>query len=125
MDYRAARSAANRYPIGLYTYDIKLDTDLTHFRTHILSALLALASFVWLGFLYAIKGVLLALDWAFHLNVIDTNIDKVHGGLLIMDRIFGLDSGYFSLALTLAALWGMWQGFVRGKYIETVAGLAA
>ena len=41
---------------------------------------------------------------------------RVHGGLLAMDRIFGLDSGYFSLALTLAALWGMWHGFVRGRY---------
>jgi hypothetical protein len=122
---RATGSPAHRYPIGNYTYDIKIDTGLTHFSDNLLAALQTLASFVWLGFLYAIKGVLLALDWAFHLNLIDTNIDKVHGGLLTMDRIFGLDSGYFSLALTLAALWGMWQGFVRGKYIETVAGLAA
>jgi hypothetical protein len=122
---RATGSPAHRYPIGNYTYDIKIDTGLTHFSDNLLAALQTLASFVWLGFLYAIKGVLLALDWAFHLNLIDANIDKVHGGLLTMDRIFGLDSGYFSLALTLAALWGMWQGFVRGKYIETVAGLAA
>ena len=42
-----------------------------------------------------------------------------------MDGLFGLDSGYFSLALSLAALWGMWHGFVRGKYIETIAGLGA
>ncbi len=42
-----------------------------------------------------------------------------------MDGIFGLNSGYFSLALSLAALWGMWHGFVRGKYIETIAGLGA
>jgi hypothetical protein len=122
---RATGSPAHRYPIGNYTYDIKIDTGLTHFSDNLLAALQTLASFVWLGFLYAIKGVLLALDWAFHLNLIDTNIGKVHGGLLTMDRIFGLDSGYFSLALTLAALWGMWQGFLRGKYIETVAGLAA
>jgi hypothetical protein len=122
---RATGSPAHRYPIGNYTYDIKIDTGLTHFSDNLLAALQTLASFVWLGFLYAIKGVLLALDWAFHLNLIDSNIHKVHGGLLTMDRIFGLDSGYFSLALTLAALWGMWQGFVRGKYIETVAGLGA
>ena len=122
---RATGSPAHRYPIGNYTYDIKIDTGLTHFSDNLLAALQTIASFLWLGFLYAIKGVLLALDWAFHLNFINTNIDKVQGGLLTMDGIFGLDSGYFSLALSLAALWGMWHGFVRGKYIETIAGLGA
>jgi hypothetical protein len=122
---RATGSPAHRYPIGNYTYDIKIDTGVTHFTDNLLAALQTLASFLWLGFLYAVKGVLLALDWAFHLNLINTNIHKVHGGLLTMDGIFGLDSGYFSLALSLAALWGMWHGFVRGKYIETIAGLGA
>jgi hypothetical protein len=125
INCRATGSPAHRYPIGNYTYDIKIDTGLTHFSDNLLAALQTLASFLWLGLLYAIKGILLALDWAFHLNLINTNIDKVHGGLLTMDRIFGLDSDYFSLALTLAALWGMWHGFVRGKYIQTVAGLGA
>jgi hypothetical protein len=122
---RATGSPAHRYPIGNYTYDIKIDTGVTHFTDNLLAALQTIASFLWLGFLYAIKGVLLALDWAFHLNLINTNINKVQGGLLTMDGIFGLDSGYFSLALSLAALWGMWHGFVRGKYIETIAGLGA
>ena len=122
---RATGSPAHRYPIGNYTYDIKIDTGVTHFTDNLLAALQTIASFLWLGFLYAIKGVLLALDWAFHLNLINTNIDKVQGGLLTMDGLFGLDSGYFSLALSLAALWGMWHGFVRGKYIETIAGLGA
>ena len=122
---RATGSPAHRYPIGNYTYDIKIDTGVTHFTDNLLAALQTIASFLWLGFLYAIKGVLLALDWAFHLNLINTNINKVQGGLLTMDGIFGLNSGYFSLALSLAALWGMWHGFVRGKYIETIAGLGA
>jgi len=122
---RATGSPAHRHPIGNYTYDIKIDTGVTHFTDNLLAALQTIASFLWLGFLYAIKGVLLALDWAFHLNFINTNINKVQGGLLTMDGIFGLDSGYFSLALSLAALWGMWHGFVRGKYIETIAGLGA
>jgi hypothetical protein len=122
---RATGSPAHRYPIGNYTYDIEIDTGVTHFTDNLLAALQTLASFVWLGFLYAIKGILLALDWAFHLNLINSNINKVHGGLLAMDRMFGLDSGYFSLALSIAALWGMWHGFVRGKYIETIAGLGA
>jgi hypothetical protein len=122
---RATGSPAHRYAIGNYTYDIKIDTGVTHFTDNLLAALQTIASFLWLGFLYAIKGVLLALDWAFHLNFINTNINKVQGGLLTMDSIFGLDSGYFSLALSVAALWGMWHGFVRGKYIETIAGLGA
>ena len=122
---RATGSPAHRYPIGNYTYDIKIDTGVTHFTDNLLAALQTIASFLWLGFLYAIKGVLLALDWAFHLNFINTNINKVQGGLLTMDGIFGLNSGYFSLALSIAALWGMWHGFVRGKYIETIAGLGA
>ena len=122
---RATGSPAHRYPIGNYTYDIKIDTGITHFTDNLLAALQTIASFLWLGFLYAIKGVLLALDWAFHLNLINTSIDKVQGGLLTMDGLFGLDSGYFSLALSLAALWGMWHGFVRGKYIQTIAGLGA
>jgi len=122
---RATGSPAHRYPIGNYTYDIKIDTGITHFTDNLLAALQTIASFLWLGFLYAIKGVLLALDWAFHLNLINTSIDKVQGGVLTMDGLFGLDSGYFSLALSLAALWGMWHGFVRGKYIQTIAGLGA
>jgi hypothetical protein len=122
---RATGSPAHSHPIGNYTYDIKIDTGVTHFTDNLLAALQTIASFLWLGFLYAIKGVLLALDWAFHLNFINTNINKVQGGLLTMDGLFGLDSGYFSLALSLAALWGMWHGFVRGKYIETIAGLGA
>jgi hypothetical protein len=122
---RATGSPAHRYPIGNYTYDIKIDTGITHFTDNLLAALQTIAGFLWLGFLYAIKGVLLALDWAFHLNFINTNINKVQGGLLTMDGLFGLNSGYFSLALSIAALWGMWHGFVRGKYIETIAGLGA
>jgi hypothetical protein len=43
---RATGSPAHRYPIGNYTYDIKIDTGLTHFSDNLLAALQTFASFV-------------------------------------------------------------------------------
>lgn len=122
---RASGSIAHPYPIGNYGFDIHIDTGFDAPSGSFFSAIQNVLEFCWLGLLYLVKGVLLLLDWAFSLNLINDNMSDLRHGLAQVDGLFGGNSTFFLAAIACLGLWGIWRGFVQRQTIQTVAGLAA
>lgn len=121
---RASGSIAHPYPIGNYGFDIHIDTGFDAPSGSFFSAIQNVLEFCWLGLLYLIKGVLLLLDWAFSLNLINDNMSDLRHGLAQVDELFGGNSTFFLAAIACLGLWGIWRGFVQRQTIQTLAGLA-
>ena len=121
---RASGSIAHPYPIGNYGFDIHIDTGFDAPAGSFFSAIQNVLLFCWLGLLYLVKGVLLLLDWAFSLNLINDNMSDLRNGLARVDELFGGNSTFFLAAIACLGLWGIWRGFVQRQTIQTIAGLA-
>ncbi|HEY4810547.1 MAG TPA: hypothetical protein VIH71_05760, partial [Solirubrobacteraceae bacterium] len=81
-------------------------------------------SVVWDVWLYAIRGALNLLNWAFALKLVQDAMGQVTQSLGILhSQVFGVS--WMEAALGVAGLWGIWHGLVRRKTIETIGGLAA
>jgi len=79
---------------------------------------------IWDVWLYAIRGVLALVNWAFALDLVHKTMGAMQQGLAVLHGdIFGVP--WLDAALVVAGLWGMWHGIVRRKTTETLAGLAA
>jgi hypothetical protein len=125
VNCRESGSIAHRYPIGNYGFDIHIDTGFDAPSGSFFSAIQNVLLFCWLALLYLVKGVLLLLDWAFSLNLINDNMSDLRRGLTQVDELFGGNSTFFLAAIACLGLWGIWRGFVQRQTIQTIAGLAA
>ena len=121
---RIAGSAAHTFPISNYGLDIQIEPRIDKVEANLLTALQSVAALVWLGLVYALKGVLLLLEWAFSLDLLNQAmssaaraIDRLH------DTVLGRP--WFMAALALTGLWGIWRGLVQMQTIRTLVGLAA
>jgi type IV secretory pathway VirB2 component (pilin) len=121
---RSSGALAHPYPIGNYGLDVHINTGVTRIESNLMLALQTLAALCWLGLLYLMQGVLLLLEWAFSLDLLGSALADVRRALLGLHQSV-LGQPWFSLAIAVAGLWGIWRGFVQRRTIETVAGLAA
>ena len=121
---RIAGSIANTYPISNYGLDIQVDTGVTKVENNLLAALQSVAAFCWLCLIYLLKGVLLLLEWAFSLDLLNAAMRGVRSALEhLHQRVLGRP--WFLAALAVAGLWGIWRGLVQRRTLQTLAGLAA
>jgi energy-converting hydrogenase Eha subunit C len=82
-----------------------------------------ICSLIWEFWLYAIRGVLALLNWAFALRLVQDAMGAVKQGLGVLNgRVFGVP--WLEAAISVAGLWGIYHGLVRRKTIETLGGLA-
>jgi hypothetical protein len=121
---RLAGSITHSFPASNYGLDIQIDTGVTRIEDNLLAALQAVAALVWLGLVYALKGTLLALEWAFSLDLLNEAMRGVRGALReLHTRVLG--TPWFMAAIAVAGLWGIWNGLVERRTIQTIGGLAA
>lgn len=121
---RISGSASHTFPISNYGLDIQIKPRIDKVEANLSTALQSVAALVWLGLVYALKGVLLLLEWAFSLDLLNQAmasaaraIDRLH------DTVLGRP--WFMAALALTGLWGIWRGLVQMQTIRTLVGLAA
>ena len=117
-------SIAHPYPISNYGLDIQVQTGVTKVEDNLLAALQSVGALLWLGLVYALKGVLLLLEWAFSLDLLNEAMRPVRRALEALHRGV-LGTPWFMTALAVAGLWGIWQGLLRRRSAETISGLAA
>lgn len=87
---------------------------------------------VWFVLVLLVRGTLLLLDWGFSLDFVGTcghgaaacqTMPALKRGLLdFHQHVFG--STWLTAAFAVAGLWGIWNGLVRRRVIDTMAGLA-
>jgi hypothetical protein len=115
---------AHPYPIGNYNFDVRIDTGVTRIASNFAMAVQTLASYLWLGLLYVLKGVLLLLEWAFSLDLLGDSLPQLRRALMRVHRDV-LGEPWFVAAISVAGLWGIWRGLVQRRTIETFSGLVA
>jgi hypothetical protein len=111
-------------PTAHYAFDINWNPPITRPADVAVKSVYSLLDMLWLALLFAIRGALTLLDWAFSLNPFDLGAT---GGLdRALERFFAvIDAGYLSAVIAALGLWGIWSGLVRRRTPETLGGLAA
>jgi len=117
-------SVAHAYPISSYGFDVQIGFSLTDLSDSFLGALQNIAALVWMALVYAIKGVLLLLEWAFSLDLLGSAMGDVRRTLDTLHRNV-IGEPWFLVAISSTALWGIWRGLVQGRTSQTITGLAA
>ncbi len=54
-----------------YGLDIQVETRIDKVENNLFAAIQAVGALIWLGLVYALKGVLLLLEWAFSLDLLN------------------------------------------------------
>ena len=121
---RRSGALEHPYPVANYGFDIHIDTGITRVKSNLLMAVQTIASFVWLGLLYLVKGALLLLQWGFSVDLLGDAMRDVRRALTrLHEHVIG--EPWFLAAISVAGLWGIWRGFVQRRAIETIGGLFA
>lgn len=120
----ATGSAEHGYPLSRYGLDQEIETGVAKIDNNIMAALQAVAQFIWLALVFVVKGVFLLLEWGFSIDLTNQAMDQIELSLQTLHRKV-IGEAWFSLAIAVAALWGMWRGFVQRQYIASIGGLAA
>ncbi len=121
---KVSGSPAQPYPLSAYGIDVRVGFSLTDPGKTFMSALQSLGAGLWMALLYVVKAVLLLLEWAFSLDLTSKAMPSVRRTLArLHGEVFG--EPWLLLAITLTGLWGMWNGLIKGRAVETLSGLAA
>ncbi len=121
---RVSGSIAHRYPLLDYGLDNQVAMSVTGVQNNLLGALQDFAAFVWLALVFVMKGVLLLLEWAFSLDLLNQAMSAVRAGLDGLHRGV-LGAPWFLAAICIAGCWGIWRGLVQRRTIQTLSGLAS
>ena len=121
---RIAGSIAHTYPVSNYGLDIQVETRIDKVENNLFAAIQSVGALIWLGLVYALKGVLLLLEWAFSLDLLNEAMPGLRRALATLHRHV-LGTPWFLAAITVAGLWGIWRGLVQQRTIQTATGLAA
>ena len=119
---RGSDSPAHPYQVNNYGLDQHVDVSVTNIGSSLFDRITQwIVTSVWLVLVYVLDGVLLMLDWAFSLSM--------HGSLTpIGDALQTMHNTVIQpwglVAIAGLALWGIWNGLVRAKTIDTLRGLA-
>jgi hypothetical protein len=113
------------HPTSSYGLDAWHSDDPTDIADTVGSGFQSLVQAVWLAAIYGVKGVLLLLEWAFSVNLVnDATMPRIANALNVMHNNL-LGESWMLLGIAVAALWGIWNGLVRLRTVDTLLGLAA
>jgi hypothetical protein len=123
---RESGSVAEQYPISSYGIDYaNPPTGMSELSpgAWFSTVMGSVTAVVWDFWLYAIRGLISILNWAFTLRLVQDAMSTVQQGMNIMHtRVFGVS--WLEAAMAVIGLWSLWNGLVRRKTVETLAGLA-
>ena len=124
---RSSHSPEAAYPVGNYGWDIHIEAGgfISALFVPAVSFVLQIASVLWLVLLLILKGCLIVLGFAFSLSPFTDNhmLGQISGGLTsLFNR---LTSPWLSALFVILGAWGLYNGIVRRKSAETLAGMGA
>ncbi|HEX7244026.1 MAG TPA: hypothetical protein VF245_00495 [Solirubrobacterales bacterium] len=122
---RSSHSPETAYPVGNYGWDIHVESGgfISSLFVPAVSFVLQLLSVLWLLLLMMLKGCLIILGFAFSLSPFTDNrmLGELGTGLT---RFFdNLTSPWLSTLFVILGAWGLYNGLVRRRAGETLAGM--
>jgi hypothetical protein len=117
-------SIARDYPLSSYGIDSFVEVGVTKPQNIVPAAIQSLLRVVWFTLLLAVNGVMLLQEWAFSIDLVSRSLDRLRVFLGHLNNDL-LGESWLLLGVSVAAICGMWSGFVRRRTIETVTGLGA
>ncbi|MBS1895431.1 MAG: hypothetical protein JST59_29375 [Actinobacteria bacterium] len=123
---RSSHSPEAEYPVGNYGWDIHIEAGgfISSLFVPAVSFVLQILSVVWLGMLMMLKGCLIVLGFAFSLSPFTDNrmLGQISTGLT---RFYDqLTSPWLMTLFVVLGGWGLYNGIVRRRSAETLAGMA-
>lgn len=116
-------SLSHPFPIDNYGLDEQVEWSITEW-SHTFDLIMQwIIQMIWEVVIYLLNGILVMLTWAFSLDLLQKSMPQLAADLqTLRDNIitpWGLS------AIAAMSLWGIWNGLVRNKTIDTFRGLAA
>lgn len=123
---RSSHSPEAAYPVGNYGWDIHIEAGgfISSLFVPAVSFVLQILSVLWLGLLMVLKGCLIVLGFAFSLSPFTDNrmLGQISTGLT---RFYDqLTSPWLMTLFVILGGWGLYNGLVRRRTGETLAGMA-
>ena len=118
------------YPLSHYELDDYAESDTFEPSTWFPAVLQWLNTVIWYALLQLIDGALKLLEWAFNQRLFGSEGDRGWITNTELEQtlrdIFGaLGGSWMVLGILIAAGWGVWNGLVRQRTIQTLGGLLA
>ncbi|HEU5105555.1 MAG TPA: hypothetical protein VFU11_06910 [Solirubrobacterales bacterium] len=121
----SSRSPEAAYPVGNYGWDIHVESGgfISSLFVPAVSFVLQLLSVIWLVLLMMLKGCLIILGFAFSLSPFTDNRMLSQIGTGLSSFFEHLTSPWMSTLFVILGGWGLYNGLVRRRTGETLAGM--
>ena len=122
---KSSRSPEAAYPVGNYGWDIHIESGgfISSLFVPAVSFVLQLLSVLWLVLLMMLKGCLIILGFAFSLSPFTDNRMLSQIGAGLTGFFNHLTSPWMSTLFVILGAWGLYNGLVRRRTGETLAGM--
>jgi hypothetical protein len=122
---RSSHSPEAAYPVGNYGLDVHVEAGgfISSLFAPAVSFVLQLLSVTWLVLLMMLKGCLIILGFAFSLSPFTDNRMLSQIGTGLTSSFNNLTSPWLSTLFVVLGGWGLYNGLVRRKTGETLAGM--
>lgn len=122
---RSSHSPEAAYPVGNYGWDIHIESGgfISSLFVPAVSFVLQLLSVLWLVLLMILKGCLIILGFAFSLSPFTDNRMLSQIGTGLTGLFNNLTAPWLQTLFVILGGWGLYNGFVRRKTGETLAGM--
>lgn len=114
-------SKSHPFPLDNYGLDEQVQFGITHLGNIFDAVTQWVVQMIWFGLLYVFNGIMVMLQWAFSLDLLQSSMSKLTEALQVMRE--HIDTPWGLCAVAAMALWGIWNGLVRKKSIDTLRGL--
>ncbi len=122
---KSSRSPEAAYPVGNYGWDIHIESGgfISSLFVPAVSFVLQLLSVLWLVLLMMLKGCLIILGFTFSLSPFTDNRMLSQIGTGLTSFFNHLTSPWMSTLFVILGGWGLYNGLVRRRTGETLAGM--
>lgn len=114
-------SKSHPFPLDNYGLDEHVQFGITHLGNTFNAVTEWVIQMIWFGLIYVFNGIMMMLQWAFSLDLLQGSMSKLTEALGVMRE--HIDTPWGLAAVAAMALWGIWNGLVRKKSIDTLRGL--
>jgi hypothetical protein len=121
LDSLGGESKSHPFALDNYGLDAQVNWGITELENTFPKVTQWVIQSIWQLMLYVFNGIMVMLQWAFSLDLLQNSMSKLADALQVMrDHI---DTPWGLTAVAAMALWGIWNGLVRKKSIDTLRGL--